>query len=366
MKLNLEAPFNSVSLGQISYGVTNELFKKNVDLNIFPVMGNADLGAYDKNSDYFNPRFSAAANKAIHEYDNNIPSLKIWHINQSWAKLSKKNYILTFHELDSVTQVEKNILKSFDGIFVTSNFTKRVFEENGINNVVFTPMGIDSTQNYPLNKEFFNDGSCVWSIIGKVENLRKNTKNAIQGWCKKFGNNSFHRLHLFVNNPFFKPEQMNAVFGEIFNGAPPPFNVKIFPHQPLNSQMNDAFNCTDIVIDLSRAEALSLPSLNCVALGKHALIHHNTAFLDWATKDNATLIEPTGMVPAHDGIFFHSGQPFNQGNFFDCNLEEYDKKLDEVYVKWKSNKVNEEGKKLNDVYSYSNGVDIILKTIFNN
>ena len=363
-KFNLEAPYNSVSMGQIAYGVTKELFNRGIKPNIFPVMGNADLGAYDKNAQFFNPIFQECVNKAINEYTNEIPSLKVWHINHGWHKLSKKNYLLTFHELDTVTQVEKNILKSYDGIFVTNTYTKRVFEENDIQNVVYTPMGIDEQQVYPLNKEFFNDGSCVWSIIGKAENLRKNTKNAILGWCNKFGNNGFHRLHLFVNNPFFKPEQMNEYFKDVFNENPPPFNVKIFNHQPLNSQMNDAFNCTDIIIDISRSEALSLPSLNCVALGKHALIHHCTAFLDWANKENAALIESTGLIPAVDNVFFGPG-PFNQGNFFDYDINEYGKKLDEVYAKWKANKINEEGKKLVSSYSYKNGVDIILKTMFN-
>jgi hypothetical protein len=364
-KLTVDAPINPLSMGQIAFGVCHELLNQGIDLNLVPKMGNYQLDAFDKNCDEFKNKLNQIVNGHLVNFDHNAPCLSIWHLQGSQYKLSNKyNSLLTFHELDRIEVAEKNILNSFNSVFVTNEGSKRVFEEGGVTVPIHViKLGIDETQTYNLNKTYFDDGSCVFTIMGKFEN-RKHTKKAIQGWCKKFGNNNLYRLHLFVTNPFFKPEQMNAIFADTFGGQAPPYNVKIFPYQPLNSQINDALNATDVILDLSGGEALSLPSLNAVALGKHALIHNCTAMKDWANSENSVLIEPNGMMPAADGVFFHNGQSFNQGNFFVWNEEDYLNGLEAVYNRWKSNKMNEEGQKLRDIYSFKNGVSKIIEVIY--
>jgi hypothetical protein len=46
-KLNLDAPFNSLSLGNVSLNFVRELMDKDIELNIFPV-GQSDFSAFDK------------------------------------------------------------------------------------------------------------------------------------------------------------------------------------------------------------------------------------------------------------------------------------------------------------------------------
>lgn len=363
MNLNILAAYNSLSLGQISYGITNSLFKRGLSPNIFPIHGNADIGAFDKNSDFFNPKFQESVNNRFKNYNPDCPSLAIWHINGSELKLSNKNYLLTFHETDAITHEERNILNSFEKIFVTSNYSKTVFEDGGVTKpVIFTPIGVEDSQYYKLNKKYLDESICVFSIIGKLEK-RKRHKEAINGWIKKFGGNPKFRLHLFTHNRNLSPEQNNQLYADIFQGQKPPWNVVIFPPQDLNSQMNDAYNATSVVIDVSGGEALSLPSLNCVALGKYALIHNCTAMKDWANNDNSVLIESTGMEPVYDGIFFHPNQPFNQGNFFTFNEQDYLDGLEKVYQRWLKNPINESGLKLKEKYSFDSGVEIILNNI---
>lgn len=365
MKLNLEAAYNPLSFGQIAYGVTNSLFKLGVDLNIFPIHGNADVSAFDKNGEFFNPKIKSSIENRYLTYSNDIPSLRIWHILDSEGKVSKNNSLLTFHETDQITEAEKNVLNSFNRIFVTSNYTKNIFEEGGVTvPVFFIPMGIELTQYYKLNKKYLEESICCWNLTGKVEN-RKKTKLAIRGWCKKFAGNNKHRLNLFTHNTHLTPEQNNALYADIFQGQQPPWNVQIFGPQQYNSQMNDAFNATSIVIDISGGEALSLPSLNMVGLGKHALIHNCTAMKDWATPENSTLIESVGMEPAVDNVFFHAGGQNNQGNFFSISENDYLDGLDKVYQKWKLNPINEEGLKLRESHSFDVGTQIILKEILN-
>ena len=48
MKLILNAPFNSLSFGNVSYNIIRELFKKNVETLLFPIADKVDLKAYDR------------------------------------------------------------------------------------------------------------------------------------------------------------------------------------------------------------------------------------------------------------------------------------------------------------------------------
>lgn len=367
MELNLECAINSLSYGQITYGVLNELYNRNVFPNIFPRMNQVDLAAYDTASARYKEQLQIGINKAYVNYNKSTPYLNIWHIHGgSWAKISEPSYLLTFHELDSLTKAEVNIVNSYNKVFVTSTYSKQVFEDSGVNiPVIAIPLGIDTTQTFTINKPYLTGQATVWSIIGKFEN-RKHTKRAIQGWIKLYGGNPLHRLHLFITNPFVKQEQMNQIFADIFNNAPLPSNVILFGYQPTNSLMNDAFNATDIIIDMSGGEALSLPSLSCVALGKHAVIHNCTAMKDWANSENAVLVEPSGVIPVYDNMFFRPNEPFNQGNIYTWEESDYLKGLQNGYSRWLQNKTNEAGKQLTQSYNYSVGTNIILKEIYGN
>ncbi len=46
MKILVEAPINSLSLGNVSFNIIRELFDRGHDIGIWPV-GNVDLKAYD-------------------------------------------------------------------------------------------------------------------------------------------------------------------------------------------------------------------------------------------------------------------------------------------------------------------------------
>jgi hypothetical protein len=67
------------------------------------------------------------------------------------------------------------------------------------------------------------------------------------------------------------------------------------------------------------------------------------------------------MKEAYDGVFFHKGAPFNQGEFFDITDDEMQsailKSLD--YAK----KPNPEGENLRNKFSYLNTTETIVNTI---
>jgi hypothetical protein len=91
---------------------------------------------------------------------------------------------------------------------------------------------------------------------------------------------------------------------------------------------------------MSRGEGWSLPSFHTVGLGKHAIIHNCSSLKGWANKENAVLVEPRGKVKAVDGIFFSGQGPFNVGNFWNWDEEDFMKALDQVVERKKMNKIN--------------------------
>lgn len=362
--INFEGVLNSLSFGFITNGIAKEFYKRKIEFNFLPISNNIDWSTFDRENGDYKTYVNNSYQNFIKKYNINDPSFKIWHINGSWHKLSKKNNnLLTFHELDQLTDEEVNILNSYDKIFVTSRFSKTIFEDFGVKTPVFyIPMGVDTEVFYDLEKPRPFKDIIVFSIFGKFEK-RKRTIQTIQAWIKKYGNDGRYKLHLYVTNPFFKPEEMNQIYAAIFDNKPKPFNVDIFSYLPTNSHLNAAYNSTDIVIDMSGGESISLGSLNCVSMGKHAIVHWNTGIKDWATEDNAVLIKPNGKEPCYDGKFFVEGAPFNKGNIYTYDTENFLNGCDIAIKRFEANPVNQQGKLLQKSYSFAAGLDVLAPEI---
>jgi aryl-alcohol dehydrogenase-like predicted oxidoreductase len=155
--------------------------------------------------------------------------------------------------------------------------------------------------------------------MGKFEK-RKHTKEIIQAWIKKYGNNNKYLLSCCVVNPFIKHEQMNALLSDVLDGKHYS-NVNFLPHLKTNSEVNHLLNSGDIdLTGLSGAEGWNLPSFNATALGKWALVYNHSAHTAWATKNNSLLLEPEEKEKAADGLFFAESGDFNIGNI--CGFNE--------------------------------------------
>jgi len=130
-----------------------------------------------------------------------------------------------------------------------------------------------------------------------------------------------------------------------------------------NSMYNDFLNSSDIVIGMSGGEGWGLPEFQSVALGKYGVILNAHSYKEWANKDNATLVNPSGKIEAYDNLFFHRGAPFNQGNIFDFNEDEFINACELTIEKVKSQKTNKEGVKLQDQFSSEKMTDKILELV---
>ena len=358
MKLTVNAPINSLSFGNVSTNILRQLYKKNAELTFFPIGDNVEISAFDKIKKDFVDYLQNSTNKRFETINKNTPCLKLWHIFGSESRFSKNQSLYTFHETSDLTKIEKNLLKTQDLIFVSSNYTKKIFDINGIENVVHAPLGFDDDF-FITNKEYLPN-KIHFGLMGKFE-YRKNTSRIIKTWLKLFGNKPEYQLSCVVNNSFLDKSKFQIEITKILDGKHYN-NINFIPTIKTNSEVNDYLNSIDIDLGgLSGAEGWNLPSFNATALGKWSVVMNATAHKDWATNDNSILIEPSRMKDAHDGVFFNKGHEFNQGQFFDISDEEMENAIlsSLPYAK----KPNLEGLKLQKTTTYENTVDIILSAI---
>ena len=358
MRLLVNAPINALSFGNVSVNILRELHKKDIDLVFFPIGDKAELEAYDKIDLSFVKYLQSATNSRYEKINKDIPTLKLWHIFGSETRYSKNQSLFTFHEVSEVTSVEKNLLNLQDRIFVSSNYTKNIFELNGVENVTYVPLGFDP--DFHITDKIYLEDKIHFGLLGKFES-RKNTARIIKTWLKLFGNNSKYQLSCAITNPFldkakFQNELLKTLEGKQYN------NLNFVPYMQTNSEVNDFLNSIDIDLGgLSGAEGWNLPSFNATALGKWSVVINATAHKDWATNDNSILIEPSSLKDCYDDVFFKKGQAFNQGQFFNISDEEMENAIlkSVSYAK----KPNPEGVKLQKEFTYEKTVETILCAI---
>jgi len=359
-KLNFDAPFNSLSLGNVSLNFLRELSKKDLDLNIFPYGNNVDLDAYDKLDEEIPKLISENAKTNLKRLDRSTPTLKVWHINGAERKIGDKQFLYTFYEVDSPTEEEVAIVKSQNHVFFSCSDAAQYFKDKGCDNVSYVPLGFDKDF-CKTNKEYLGKDVIHFGLIGKLER-RKNTQALIQLWVKKFGNNPKFQLTCLIGNPFLKQEQMDQLITASL-GNQKYSNVNFLPRLKTNSEVNDLMNAIDVDLSgLSNGEGWNLPAFNATALGKWSIVSDYSSHKDWATKDNCILVEVKDKQPCYDGIFFREGDAFNQGQYARLNGNDIDNALNLSVQVAKSE--NTEGIKLQEEFTYEKTIDKILEKIY--
>jgi len=359
-KLVFKGPVNSLSFGNVSVNFLREFYRREMQVAFFPIGEHMDFTAFDNDDDEFKGWVRNCFDHRFSFLDKDLPSLAMWHINGSETRVTKKQYLYTFYECDNPTFTEKQIVNLQDKVFFSSQHAKNAFSLVGCDNTLSIPLGFD-TSFHETNKSYLED-KIHFGIMGKFEK-RKHTEKIIKLWIKKYGNNSKYQLTCCINNPFFKPEQMNAIIGNVLEGKPVG-NVNFLPHLQTNSDVNEFLNAIDIDLGgLSGAEGWNLPSFNASCLGKWSVVLNASSHKDWATADNSILVEPSGSVPIYDGAFFHQGAPFNQGSMKDFTDEAFYEALEKA--EGKVGEKNKEGVKLKDKFTYKNTVTSIFRGIQN-
>lgn len=362
---SLNVPINSVSYGSSSIAIIREIYKRGLSPCVFPISGQFDLSAQKDDPD-FTLWLQACINKSYKVHKRDSTSFKLWHLNQALDGFSKDQILYFFHETDTVTDEEINVVNNQKLCFVSSKYTKEVFEEYGAKNIVYSPLGFDSHNFYRTNKAYLNSEVITFCLLGKFEK-RKATERILKLWVKKFGNDRRYQLNCLVYNCFLgrTPEEISNNNQVLINQALEGkriWNINFFPWLQTNAEVNDLLNASDInLTGLSLLEGFNLPLFNSLCLGKWAVVLNQHVHRDYCNEKNSFLVPASSKVPASDGLFFHPGQRWNQGNWF--NFED-DAAIATMELSLsKAKERNVEGEILKENFTYQKVVDDVLKNI---
>tara|TARA_Y100001938_G_scaffold65100_1_gene90484 strand:+ start:1987 stop:3081 length:1095 start_codon:yes stop_codon:yes gene_type:complete len=355
---SVEVVLNTLSIGQVSRCILQELHKAGHEPSIFIISNNFDLSAEDEIDDDFVKWCKSGVAKANHSYSRKNPCLKIWHINGSHSSVSDNQSLFSFYELDNPTDSEINICRNQSNVIFSSQDSCDLFAKHDVN-TKYVPLGFDSDYFKVVDKTFFLDDRIVFGLAGKFEK-RKNHLLTIDSWAEAFGNNKDYYLSCALHNPFLSQEDHLKIKQRYSNY----WNIQINDRFPKNQQYNDYLNSIDIMLCPSGGEGWGLPEFQATALGAHAVVLNCSAYKGWANQDNAVLFEPLEeKIPANDGKFFVDGGPFNQGKLYTFAKETLISACEEAVARHKSNKVNEAGLKLQSDFTYTKTAEKCINII---
>lgn len=357
MDLALNLPINNLSFGQTSFALIKQFYDYKINLKLFPIGGNIDLSSQKVTED-INNYIKSSINDAYRSYNRKQKIFKLWHLNGSLESYSESQVLFSFYELDSPTEVELNVVNNNKFTIFSSKYTCDIFKQYGCKNIEYIPLFFDKNNFYNTNKKYFQDGRITFNLTGKLEK-RKNHKHIIQSWIKKYGNNPKYSLQCAIFNPFLKQEDQNNLINSILEGKRY-YNISFLNFMQTNESYNDFLNSGDIIIGMSGGEGWGLPEFHSLALGKHAVILNAHVYRDWANQENAVLVEPSKKIEAYDNMFFNKGTPYNQGNIFTFDEEAFIDGCEKAIERSKNNRINNEGLKLQDIFTIKNTADKIL------
>ena len=127
-------PLNSTSFGNISISIAYELYSRGYNDILLNNIGNPSLDSFDKirSNESFITWLNGVGGNLLEKYNRDFPTFKLWHINGSDASVSREQHLYTFHETDTNTPSEVNILNNQNTVIVSSEYTKQVMEDSGV------------------------------------------------------------------------------------------------------------------------------------------------------------------------------------------------------------------------------------------
>ena len=360
MSYTFHLPINNLSFGQVSMSLLRESFLAGHSPCIIPIGGQVDISSQKEDKDFFS-WIQTNINKSIKTHKKSHPVLKLWHLNGGLESVSNRQVLFSFYELDSPTAEEINTINNNYKVVFPCDYNTNTFKECGCDNVETVPLGFDSFNFAPNNKQYFDDGRITFSIGGKWEPVRKRTDKVIQAWIRRFGNNRKFFLNCAIQNSFVSPEQHKQIYANIVKGQHYG-NVQFLGFMPRNDMYCDFINSSDIFIGLG-TESWGVPEFTATAMGKHSIISNYAGHKQWATNDNSLLVAPNAKIQAYDGMFFHPNQPWNQGSVYDFSEDELIHAFELAIKRVENNRVNSKGLELQNKFSYKKTFDKIYQLL---
>ena len=350
-KLNINCPINKTGYGVASLNILKEL-NKIYDLYYF------SIGGIYVETQEDHDIIKEVLNKQIN-FDCSANFLKIWHQFDLATRVGNKksNYnALSFFELDKLNDIEKSHINCVDQMFVTSQWAKKILQENGIKKKInVTPLGVD--------REIFdyrkyakpNNEKYVFLNLGKWE-IRKGHDILLDMFDKAFPE-QYAELWLMSaehTNSYSQPEEIEK-WHNMYNKP----NVKIIPAVKDHKAVAELISKADCCIFPSRAEGWNMELLESMAMNKPVIATDYSAHTEFCTNDNCFLIPIDSTEPAYDGKAFNG-----QGNWAKIEEKQIDMCIDYMrYVCSQRISDNPEGLKTSEKFSWENTAKLMQKYI---
>lgn len=355
--LSLYLPINPTSLGAVGFYLFREFSKQFPDIGLFPI-GGIDYSSFEPVDEEIKRKIGGAVENGLRNHSVNNPSLKVWHQFAGIERISNKQTLFTFHELDSLTECELNSLNQQEAIIVPSIFNKMVFERSGVKSPVHhAPLGVDRTVFYPLEKYKNKTGPFVFLMAGKFES-RKLHFEIFQAFKALFAGNPQVRLRCAISNRFVNMKTVyDTIIHNIFGGQLPN-NIEFIDWLPTERHFADFLCSGDCLVSPSRGESFNLPLLQAMSCGVQVITNADHAHLDYVTEGNATLCKSECTETACDNMFFKNDGRTNTGKWFKITGNEIANSMVKAFQNGR--KVNEAGIKTSEEYTWENTVKQIL------
>ena len=227
-------------------------------------------------------------------------------------------------------------------------------ENNGINvSVSVIPLGVDRSIFHEVSYE---PNKYIFLSAGKWE-IRKGQNDIVEAFNRAFNPSDETELWMSMYNAFMPKEEMDKIRIRYLNTKMGRAG-KIKFVGPFKTQ-NDLARIMQSVscgVFPSKAEGWGMETLEMMSCGKPVIVSNYSAHTEYCDDNNSLLIDPDGIVPAHDGMWF-----FGQGNW--CTIP-IDSIVDAMLYAYRAgNKVNNDGIITAEKYSWKNTADCILKSL---
>lgn len=328
--LTLYFPINSTSLGASAFKILENVQE---EFMLFPIGGNADIESYQPVSQETQSKLGKAIDCASKNVNIKGTSIKLWHQFGGFERVTARQTLYTFHELDGLTEIERYSLNQQERVIVPCNFNKRVFEANGVTVPVdVVPLGVDTKVFYPFEKYKNRTGPFIFTMAGKFEH-RKLHCETLRAFASLFGNNPNVKLRACINNRFVNMEEVYKMINQQVFGGNVPNNIEFINWLPTERHFADFLAHSDCFISPSRGESFNLPLLQAMACGVNVITNADHAHTDYVTPENATIIKNIGLVQANDGMFFRNDGRTNTGKWVDVSVNDIAQAMATVFNK---------------------------------
>lgn len=349
-------PVNSTSLGASAWKILENVKE---EFALVPIGGGIDATSFEPVSNELKEKINRALDLGAKKIDTKGKSIKLWHAFAGLEKVTAKQDLYTFHELDSLTEVELHSLNQQERVMVPCNYNKSVFEKCGVTCPVdVIPLGVDREIFKPHEKYANKTGPFVFTMAGKFE-ARKLHMETLQAFNNLFANNPNIKLRACITNRFVNMDEVFKMINErVFQGRPPN-NIEFINWLPTDRHFADFLAHSDCFISPSRGESFNLPLIQAMSCGVPVITNAEHAHADYITPENATIIKSHRMVPAFDNMFFRNDGRTNTGQWFDFQVNDLAQAMISVFQKGR--KVNEAGIETAKRFTWQTTADKIVE-----